>query len=277
MISAATWGRVVGRLRSVPVVSTIHTTYTNRPATARVLDLSTSVFPDVNVSVSRSVAASLPPYFGLGARSEVVHNCVDPDEIRALGDVSWTETEWTDGIDKSWPIVANVTRFDPKKRKVDLVRALPTVHETFPNTVVVLTGWGPRRRHVEEVARSLDVEESVWFVGHVSNPYTVYRHSDIVALPSISEGFSIGILEAMSFAKPIVATDIPPFREALGPQYPLVPTRNPGALAEVITSCLSASERADKLGRIARERVETQFSGRSAAQSYLDIYRSVSE
>jgi len=275
MISAATWGRIIGRLRGIPVVSTIHTAYDNRPLVARMLDLSTSALPAANAPVSNSVADSLPPYFGLGSRSKVVHNCVDTEEIRASGDIPWSSTEWTDDIDESQPIIVNVTRFDPKKRKVDLVRALPVIQEAFPNAVVVLTGWGPRRRHVEDVARSLGVDDSVAFVGHVPNPYTVYQHSDVVALPSTSEGFSIGVLEAMAFGKPIAATDIPPFREALGSEYPLVPTRAPNALAEAIISYLEDSKRASELGAIARERVERRFSGRVAARSYLDIYRSI--
>ena len=276
MTSADSWARVLGRLRGIPVVSTIHTTYFNRSIAARGLDLSTSFLASVNVSVSNSVAASLPPYFGVNARSAIVHNCIDPDDLRSKGDVSWNSVEWNAGISRDQPIIANVTRFDPKKRKEDLVRALPEILEEFPRAAVVLTGWGNHRCHVENVARSLGVEKRTYFVGNVPNPYSVYRHADIVALPSVSEGFSISVLEAMAFAKPIVATDIPPFREALGEEYPLVPVRTPSALAEEIRRYLRDPERAETAGTKVRERVERMFSGRSAAESYLDIYRSVS-
>ena len=272
MVSAHSWGRVFGRLRGIPVVSTIHTTYTNRSVAARALDLSTSSFASVNVAVSNAVAASLPLYFGLGARSAIVHNCIDPEDLRSKGEVSWNDAEWNTDLLRNQPIIANVTRFDPKKRKEDLIRALPEILEEFPHTAVVLTGWGGHRRHVENVARSLGVEEHTYFVGNVSNPYSVYRHADIVALPSVSEGFSIGVLEAMAFAKPIVATDIPPFREALGAEYPLVPTRDPAALAEEIRRYLRNPKRAETAGAEARERVERMFSGQSAAESYLSIY-----
>lgn len=275
MIPAGWCGRVVSRLRNVPVVSTIHTPYDDRSFPARVLDLSTSFLSMVNVSVSNTVSESLPLYFGLGARSAVVHNCVDPDDLRIRGAVSWEDAEWNDGLLKDQPIIANVARFDPKKRKADLVRALPAVLDEFPDTVVVLTGWGEDRSHVEAVVRSLSVEESVVFTDNIPNPYSVYRHADVVVLPSVSEGFSISMLEAMAFGKPIVATDIPSFREALGLDYPLVPPRDPPALATAVERYLRDPTRAKQAGKTVRERVEREFSGHKAARAYLDIYESV--
>ncbi|MDT3435478.1 glycosyltransferase [Haloarcula sp. 1CSR25-25] len=277
MISAACLGRVVGRIRKIPVISTLHTSYANRSKAAKLLDFSTSFFSTANVSVSSSVEATLPSYFGLGARSVVIHNCVDPDDLRKQGNVTWEEAVWNDGISKSQPIIANVTRFDPKKRKGDLVRALPAIHREFPDAALVLTGWGPHQKHVEEIAQTEGVKQNTFFVGEVPNPYSVYRHSDIVAFPSISEGFSIGILEAMAFGKPIVATEIPPFREALGEDYPLVPPCDPSALAKGICRFLREPEYATKLSEHLREHVEREFSGQKAAQSYLDVYQSFCE
>lgn len=276
MVTAGSIGRVLGRIRGVPVVSTIHTPYDDRSAPARLLDLLTSPLSSVNVPVSNAAAASLPSYFGFGADSTVVHNCIDAEHLRERGDVPWDELVWNDGISRDQPIIANVARFDPKKRREDLVRALPDVLEEFPDAALVFTGHGDHRRPIERLTRSLGVQENTFFVGNVPNPYSVYRHADVVALPSVSEGFSISMLEAMAFAKPIVATDIPPFREALGPDYPLVPTRDPPALAGEITRFLRDPERAERAATAARDRVERKFSGRSAARSYLDIYRDVS-
>ena len=275
MVSAAGLGRVIGRLRGIPVVSTIHTSYGNRSAPARALDLSTSFLPAANVSVSNAVAASLPSSFGIGAKSEIIHNCVDTEDLRTKGAVPWDDVSWNEGISQDQPIIANVSRFDPKKRKADLVRALPSIQEEFPDAAVVLTGWGEHRRHVEQVVSSLGVEEDVFFVGHVQNPYSVYHHADVVAFPSLSEGFSIGMLEAMTFGKPIVATEIPPFREALGAEHPLVPPSDPPALADAVRRYLRDPEQARRAGERAKERVERNFSGRAAAQAYLAVYNAV--
>jgi glycosyltransferase involved in cell wall biosynthesis len=221
------------------------------------------------------VAKSFPFYFGVNTPSTVVHNCVDTEELRGQGEVAWEDVEWNDDTSKDQPIVANVARFDPKKRKADLVRALPAILEEIPNVVVVLTGWGADRSQVEGVVHSLGVQESVVFTGDIPNPYSVYRHADIVALPSVSEGFSISMLEAMAFGKPIVATDIPPFREALGPDYRLVPPRSPKAIASEIKRYLKDPEQAKRTGEAVANRVEKEFSGRAAAQSYLEVYESI--
>jgi glycosyltransferase involved in cell wall biosynthesis len=183
MIPASWCGRVVGRLRGVPVVSTIHTPYDDRSLPARGLDLSTSSLPAVNVAVSNAVADSFPPYFGIGTRSAVVHNCIDVEELRARGTVAWEDLEWNEGLSKEQPIVANVARFDPKKRKSDLVRALPVVLEEFPETIVVLTGWekgGPASRNSS--ARS--ASRTAWYlpatyetpIAFIATPTSLHFH-----------------------------------------------------------------------------------------------------
>ena len=252
----------------ISVVSTLHTTYDDRSAPARSLNLLTSLLLNTNVSVSNAVTASLPASFGIGANSEIIHNCVDTKDLRTKGDVPWEDVAWNEGISQDQPIIATISRFDPKNRKADLVWALPSIQEEFPDAAVVPTGWREHRRHVERVVGSLRVEDDVFFVGHVQDPYSVYYHADVVAVPSVSEGFSIGMLGAMTFAKPIVATGISPFREALGAEYQLVPPSYPPKLADAIRQYLRDPTQARRTGEGQRTpRTELLREGRGSGVS----------
>lgn len=275
MASAGCLGRVVGRRYDMPVVSTMHNVYSERSIGARALDYPTSPLCEAVVSVSRAVENSLPRSFALGARSTVIHNCIDVPAVRAQGDVSWEDAPWTEGIPRNGPVVASVARLSEKKGQHHLIRAFPRVLAEHPDAVLVLTGWGERKATLEVLARSVGVAESTYFLGKVENPYSVFGNADIVAFPSRFEGFSIGMLEAMALEKPIVASDIGPFREALGPDHELVPVGDDTALADRISWYLDHPRRAADDATAARERVETRFSGPVAAEKHRQLYRSL--
>lgn len=270
-------GRVVGSLTRTPVVSTIHTNYANRPLVARFPDLVTSPLAATNVCVSASVKESLPRCYALGSQVDVIHNCVDVSGLRERGQVPWDDLDWTAGVDPEAPLIVNVARYDSKKGRRNLVEALPELLQDHPSATVVLTGEGEGRAALEQYAERLGVASHIAFVGLVENPQTVYYHADVVALPSLSEGFSISMLEAMAHSKPVVATDIPAFREALGAERYLVPPESSGALAEEIHRVLAEPAYATALGEHAHKRVRENFSGAAAARKYEDLFREVIE
>ncbi|KYH24900.1 trehalose synthase [Halalkalicoccus paucihalophilus] len=276
MISAGVIGRPLSKFRSIPVVHTVHTNYQMRPTKAKIPDVCTAPFEDVAVCVSKSVKESLPWYYISGKK--IIHNCIDVNVVQREGDVRWDDVNWTSDIDEESPLVANVARYDPKKRRIDLIEAFKYVIKEVPDAQLVLTGRrGDRQRRLEKRTRQLGISENVFFVGFVDNPKSVYHHSDIIVHSSESEGFSIGMLEGMCFRKPIVATDIPAFQEALGPRHPFVPTRDPPALANRIIQYVKSEEKARSDGEQARKRVESHFSGSAAADKYVEIYKEVIE
>lgn len=286
MMAGNAIGRPVARLFDVPVVSTIHTRYDSKSVVARLLDRLTAPLATANVAVSQQVAASLPNVrggVGFARRSRhVIHNCINVESIRDQAAIPWEKCSWTEELDPDHdrPLIANIARFDPIKRRVDLVRALPTVLDSHPNAVAIMAG----KRHGEEycrvkaVARHLGVSEHIRFTGHLHTPYSVYHHADVAVFASASEGFSIGILEAMAVGVPIVATDIPAFREALGKQGATAASAtvgDPKSLAAGINRRLHDSDRTRQLTEHFTRRVRDRFSDDTAATAYLDLYREI--
>jgi glycosyltransferase involved in cell wall biosynthesis len=268
MMSAGLFGRPLAALHGIPAVHTVHTNYRMRPPAARYLDALAAPFGRCAVCVSKSVENSLPAYY----RSEtaVVYNCIDASE--------WAELDWTTDLDRDAPVVANVARYDPKKRRRDLVEGFERVVTDHPDAQLVLTGRRDERQaRLADLANERGIAENVFFLGFVENPQSVYHHADVIAFPSESEGFSIGMLEAMAHGRPIVATDIPAFVEALGEEYPgLVPVRSPPELGSMIGDLLADDRRREQAIDVISTRIRS-FSGAVAANEYADLYRAFAQ
>lgn len=273
MAPASLLARPIGTLVDAAVVSTVHNIYTEHSVFAKLMDYPTSHLCDAVVAVSDAVMETLPRTYALGAEKTVIHNCIDTEAVRDEGAVPLDDLPWGGEISTDGPVVANVARFSKKKGQHDLIAALPTVVDRFPNAQLVMTGWGPMKERLESRAVDLGVRENVVFLEKVANPYAVYYHADLIAFPSRFEGFSIGLLEAMAFGRPIVTTDIAPFVEALGEGYPVAPVGAPSALAELIVAFLSAPDRSTERGAQLRARVDEKFSGDVAARAHADLYR----
>jgi len=103
-----------------------------------------------------------------------------------------------------------VGRLHPIKGVQYLLQAMKIVHEKMPDVKLILVGDGEERERLESLTDSLEIQECVEFVGRVPHErVTDYMNqSDIFVLPSLSEGFPVTILEAMTCGLPIVATRV---------------------------------------------------------------------
>ena len=272
MMTAGVLGRPIAALHDTPTVHTVHTNYRKRPPVAKYLDVLSAPFGRCAVCVSDSVERSLPRYYWSG--TTVIHNCIDVPEILREGESEWEELEWTGDLDPDAPVIANVARYDPKKRRCDIIEGFERVVADHPSAQLVLTGHRDgRQAQLAALARKRGIAENVFFVGFVESPQTVYHHADVIIFGSESEGFSVGLLEAMAHRRPIIATDIPAFVEALGEDYPgLVPVRSPVELGERLADVLADERQREELAELAASRVEP-FTGSIAADKYVDIYR----
>jgi glycosyltransferase involved in cell wall biosynthesis len=112
------------------------------------------------------------------------------------------------GLDATEHLVLTVANFRPVKGYRFLVEAIPLVLKNMPKTVFLFVGDGPEKPKIMHRVKQLGVSNKVIFVGSVSLELMplYYAVADIFVLPSISESFSLTLLEAMASGKPIIAT-----------------------------------------------------------------------
>ena len=103
-------------------------------------------------------------------------------------------------------IVGRLTEF---KGHRFAILALKILVKRYPSIKLVIVGWGELKNELEELAAKMQLQENIIFTGFHDKPRDIMYTSDIVLLPSVSEGFGIVVLEAMSVKRPVVAFNVP--------------------------------------------------------------------
>ncbi len=158
------------------------------------------------------------------------------------------------------PQVAFVGVLQEYKAPQLLIEAWSVVTNVLPGARLVLAGEGPLRQSLEKRCTQLGLDRSVRLVGHLDPPAvaSLLDASWCVALPSVSEGHPRILIEAMSRARPVVATSVGGIPELVLPGETglLVTPGDAGALANALLQLLCDRRLAGDLGRRGRQLVE---------------------
>ena len=130
-----------------------------------------------------------------------VYNGVDTDQYCPDNRKSYIRDEY--GIPENVPIICTVARLDPIKDHPTLFQAFVKAQHQFPEIKLFVVGNGIERKKLESMAM-----DGIIFLGSRTDVPDIMRAVDIFVLPSLNEGISNTILEAMSSALPVVATKV---------------------------------------------------------------------
>ena len=165
------------------------------------------------------------------------------------------------------PMITMLANVTPFKDHATLLKAFQIVlKETAANPVLLLAGHLRDDAHLQSLKTlAFDLglsSESVRFLGPVSEVDLLLRGSDVVAHSSLLEGCPNAVCEAMAYGLPVVATDIPGCRQALGDDAgcSLVSPSNPTAFAVSLIQMLNDEGLRAAAGRANRERIRSEFS-----------------
>jgi glycosyltransferase involved in cell wall biosynthesis len=139
------------------------------------------------------------------------------------------------------PLLLTVSRLWPHKNQAAVLEAAALLERPVK---VRLIGQGPEEAALRTLARRLGVSCSIDVTADDAAVATAFREASVAVCPSRFEGFGLTPVEALASALPVVASDIPPHREFVGPGARLVPLDDPPAMAAAIGEAL-ASPRPD--------------------------------
>jgi len=154
------------------------------------------------------------------------------------------------------------------------VRALQRQPGLRDRLRLVMVGDGPLRAEAQAVLAQSGVAQLAWLPGERTDVPDVMRGLDCFALPSLAEGISNTILEAMASGLPVVATAVGGNPELLvdGQTGELVPPGDVKAMAASIAGLASDPVRAAAMGAAGRERAEQFFSLPAMVGAYRQLY-----
>jgi glycosyltransferase involved in cell wall biosynthesis len=174
--------------------------------------------------------------------------------------------------------VVCIARLSVQKGHCYLLEGFAHLIQRHPSAHLYLVGDGPLRDELQRQVSALKLEEHVSFVGAV--PHSCidawFMRATVVVLPSLWEGLPNTILEAMAYARPIVATDIPGTRDLIenGVNGRLVPPKEPVALVQAIGNLLSDPELCQKMGEAGRRKFLTgPYTSASVVAQTVAVYR----
>jgi glycosyltransferase involved in cell wall biosynthesis len=206
-------------------------------------------------------------------RTTVIYNAVDPDRL-SRGDARRLRAEL--GIRSDAVVLVAVGSLVRHKGLDVVLRALAQLHASGHRDLkLLIAGDGPERQPLEALTESLQLNDVVFFLGRRSDvPAILKDAADIAVSGARQEAFPLSVLEAGFFSLPMVASDIPPHREAIddGRTGLLVPVDDAAAFAAAIEPLINDAVRRRTLGTAASQRVTSQFLIEGYVRGFSDLY-----
>lgn len=180
---------------------------------------------------------------------------------------------------ESAPLVVFTGRLHPGKGLTKVVRAWPYVLQHFPMARLWLIGEGPQEGELASLVGAMGLQSRIILPGAFDTVEDVLAAADAFVLPSLHEGMSIALLEAMAAGLPCVVSDIPGNRILIDHDDTGVvfPVDDITALADALTRVIANQQLAKRLGNAAHSRVLQHFSLERSAADHVDYFRSLIE
>lgn len=273
-------GRLAARMAGVPVV--VHTAHgfpfhegsswleTNALA---LLERIAAHWCDALVTVSEFHCGwARRLHIGDAAKRMAIPNGIDATRTAQTRGRSGTRVDL--GIEDQEFMFLSTARLARGKGLEVLIEAVATREETR-GWRVVIAGDGEERERLEELVRRNGLERKVRFVGFRRDVGDLLAAADAVVLPSLREGLSIALLEAMAAGKVIIATDIGSNREACGGGEcaVMVAPEDAKALGNAMVLVAEGGEGVASLGPAAAARYQERYTEARMLGAYRELYR----
>lgn len=159
-------------------------------------------------------------------------------------------------------IVTVIGRLTTGKGLEDFLGCIPNVINKTKEVIFLIVGQGRQKPRFIKLAKTLGIEKNIVFTGYRSDIERILKLSDIVVVPSLAEGLSRVILEAMASEKAVIATDVGGNSEAVvhNKTGMLVPPKNPNALSESLLMLISDRDKMKQMGKAGFLRVKEKFN-----------------
>jgi glycosyltransferase involved in cell wall biosynthesis len=264
------WMVPVARLLKIPILAHLHAVYLRR---TRFVSLAhqASMIAGCSQAVTNDFLTD-------GLNSElikVIYNGINFDRLKTTVRGNLRQQL---GIPDKAVVISSVGSLVAHKGHDDLICALKFIDPCVP-VHVILAGDGPMLADLEQLARDLNFASQVHFVGYRSDVGTIYKSTDILAVPSRFEAFGLVLAEGGYFEIPVVATSVGGIPEIVenGLTGLIVPPNDPVAFGAALTRLAIDKNLRKRLGITAKNRIKSRFSLDKMADIVSSVYQSLIE
>lgn len=240
-------------------------------------------FIDNFVALSKDLEAYLTDRVGVPARLVTqIYNGVDTERFYPAAGTRGTIPGCPFADHGLW-LIGTVGRMQAVKDQTTLARAFVRALETSPSLAercrLIMVGDGPLRSTAQAILNDAGVGRLAWLPGERNDVAEILRGLDCFVLPSLAEGVSNTILEAMASGLPVIATDVGGNGELVdaGVTGLLAPAADVDSLARQILTYARSPGMASMAGRAGRLAVEQCFSLGAMVGRYRELYDAMLE
>jgi glycosyltransferase involved in cell wall biosynthesis len=213
------FGSGIASRLGIPVVSTIHNSYVWFDKEYRKRFKSADPGITHYIAVSNNVSQYMVERLEISQEKiSVIPNGVDAVRLSFLERTPPRITRDTFGLDAHDFVFLNVASLDGRKNHHAIISAVKRLISDYPNIRVICAGniMEPvYYKVVKERVERLGLSDRILFPGYIQEVVDLYRLSDAFLLPSIVEGWSIAMTEALFFGLPLILTDVGGAKEVL--------------------------------------------------------------
>lgn len=271
------YGRLAAHREGIPAIASVHNTYKKgkwyRHLINRWLAKKTFVVTAGSEDVKRDLLKvdRIPK-----DKIVLLPNGIDLSRIETQ--LNTSEAKQRLGFKENDIVIGTVGRTEEQKGHAVLLDAFSKLHKRpdGKRLKLLLVGDGRLLPQLKETAERLGISEATCFPGNITRLADIYRAIDIFTMPSLWEGLSLAMLEAMAAGLPVVATDVGGARDVLGNNSQwglLVPAYDANALAGALARLLDNPTMAAEIATAGKQRVHANYSVASLAGKLADIYR----
>lgn len=274
--TAALLARQIGReenLHSARVITTLHgtdiTLMGRDPNLAPIIKYSTESSCGVT-AVSRSLADETRQVLDTKKEIEVIHNFYRPREPRKSRKVVRKQL----GLKESDFVLIHLSNLRPVKRIPDILKTLAAVEDERVKLVILAGGSFDE---FKPLAKDLGLEKRIVVKPRVMDIENYIAASDAGIYASERESFGMGVLETMSFGKPVVATKVGGVSEIVADGHTgfLKRLGDVKGMAKAVRMLAEDEDLRTKMGTAAKFRAQECFSPEASVNKYVAFYRRV--
>lgn len=162
-----------------------------------------------------------------------------------------------------------------KVKRIDLLLfAHKQILFDFPETRLVLVGEGSEQDEWKSLTENLGISHTVIWAGFRTDMPRIMAALDIYVVPSVNEGLSLSILEAMAAGLPVIATDVGGASEVIIDNLSglLVYPGSYQILAKAISDLLENPEKRERISRAGRDLVLNEYNIKRLTDDYCNLY-----
>lgn len=177
-----------------------------------------------------------------------------------------------------YPQIIVPGRLEPVKQHHLLLEILPDLKSLFPDLSVVMVGSGSLSKHLQELSSTLQLNSFVQWMGFQDNVHDYIENSDLMIIPSRSEGFGLVILEAWFHAKPVIGFNVPALNNIIetGKDGVLVEPFSKKDLLNATIEMLSDSLKMSAYGNAGQKKQKEIFGMDSMVLKTIQVFESLS-